>query len=476
MTRACAPGDWRTWLASIDFDGALCGAAPDVTIDVAVVYTPAAREAAGGGAVIEAVIDLMVAETNQAYAASGVDQRLALVAREEVRYSETGDSEVDLDRLADPSDGHMDAVHALRDRTGADLVHLIVDADKADVSGIADLGGAFSLTIHTVGGGGFTHELGHNMGLRHDRYRVHHHEDGVSADPAYGYVNQRAFEPGAAASGLWRTIMSYDTQCAEIRDPCRRLLRFSNARQTLRGDPLGVPYGAGGSGVDGPSDAAAVLNATGPAVALWRDRPAGPNQPPAPVETLPDRELALHGTADLDVSSVFVDPDGDALRYAVSSSAPHVVTVSASGARVTLTAAGVGTAAIRVTATDPGGLSATQSFTVTVGEKGSFTDHPIVPGVTPIKAVHFTELRTRIDALRSAAGLAPFAWMDPVLAAGATRVRLTHLLELRTALAAAYAAAGRTAPGWTDALPAAGATPIRAAHLMELRAAVRALE
>ena len=33
-----------------------------------------------------------------------------------------------------------------------------------------------------------------------------------------------------------------------------------------------------------------------------------------------------------------------------------------------------------------------------------FSDDPIVPGLTPVRAVHFTELRTRIDALRSAAG------------------------------------------------------------------------
>ena len=50
---------------------------------------------------------------------------------------------------------------------------------------------------------------------------------------------------------------------------------------------------------------------------------------------------------------------------------------------------------IRVTATDPGRLSAVQSFTVTVSTtvSGSFTDDPLQPGVTPVKAVHFTELR-----------------------------------------------------------------------------------
>ena len=90
--------------------------------------------------------------------------------------------------------------------------------------------------------------------------------------------------------------------------------------------------------------------------------------------------------------------------------------------------------------------------------------------------VAFTELRSRIDGLRQAAGLTPFAWTDPLLRPGETPVRLVHLLELRQALGAAYQAAGRPPPPWTDAAPAAGSTPIRAAHITELRAAVVALE
>ena len=81
----------------------------------------------------------------------------------------------------------------------------------------------------------------------------------------------------------------------------------------------------------------------------------------------------LNATLDVDVSQAFVDPDGDSLTYNVSSSAPHVVTASAAGARVTLTAVSVGSAQIRVTATDPGGLSATQSFRVTVPVRAPFT-------------------------------------------------------------------------------------------------------
>ena len=220
-------------------------------------------------------------------------------------------------------------------------------------------------------------------------------------------------------------------------------------------------------------------------VTLLNTTPAGParcggraNRSPAPTGTLPDRRLAPDDTLNVDVSRAFVDPDGDALTHTVSSSAPQAVTARAAGALVTLTAVGEGAATIRVTATDPGGLSATQSFTVRVSMtvSRSFTDDPIRPGVTPVKAVHFTVLRTRIDALRRAGGLQAFSWTDPVLTAGVTRVRGAHLLDLREALAAAYAAAGRSAPGWTDAAPMAGSTPIRTAHVMELRASVLALE
>ena len=105
----------------------------------------------------------------------------------------------------------------------------------------------------------------------------------------------------------------------------------------------------------------------------------------------------------------------------------------------------------------------------------TFTDHPIVAGVTPLKAIHFTELRTRIDGLREAAGLPPMPWTDPAPRPGMP-VRVLHLLELRWALEAAYIRIGRLQPTWTDPLPRPGSTPIRAIHLMELRAAILALE
>ena len=405
-----------------------------------------------------------------------------MVAREEVDYVESGDSLVEIERLSEPSDGHLDSVHRLRDRTGADLVHLIVS--ESDIGGRGQRPGAFSFcTVTYPTSRCFAHELGHNMALRHDRYE--HSEKGSEAslvelvpDPAYGYVNQRAFGAGAPDSSRWRTIMAYDTQCDDADFRCNPLLRFSNPRQQYDGDPLGVPQEPASRGVDGPADAVTVLNATGPAVALWRDRPAAANRPPEAVGALSPLRIGLNeGSATVNVSGAFRDPDGDPLTYGATSSAVQVAAVSVSGSRVAVTPVSNGAATIRVTATDPGGLSAAQTFTVTVGgATRSFTDHPLVRGVTPIRAVHVMELRERIDALRAGAGLSRSSWTDPVITAGVTAVKLVHLLELRSALAEVYSAADRAAPRWMDASPAGAATPIRAAYLMELRAAVIALE
>ena len=203
------------------------------------------------------------------------------------------------------------------------------------------------------------------------------------------------------------------------------------------------------------------------------------NISPVALGTLADQVVRVGGAVAVDVAGAFRDPDGDPLTYEAHSSAPSIASVTVSGSTVAVRALAAGTATVTVNATDTGGSNstATQVFGVTVrSSSGLFTDHPIVPGLTTVKALHFTELRERVDLLRSAAGLDPFSWTDPILTAGVTPVRLSHLLELREALAGAYTAAERSTPRWTDAVPVGGMTPIRAAHLMELRSAVVALE
>lgn len=475
-TRACAPAGWLSWMGATDFAGAVCGSRSDV-IDVAVFHTPAARESAGGLDEIEAAIDLYVAETNQALAESGVRARVALVASEAVDYTEAGEYEVDIRRLADPSDGYLDGVHAVRDRVGADLVHLIVG--DLDVCGVAQLGGPVGITLHRCGGRTLAHELGHNLGLHHDRYElVHLARRALSLHPGYGYVNQRGFDAGSTPDNRWLTVMAYWSQCHAISVLCTSLLRFSNPRQAWLGDPIGVPDVVDSMGDDGPADAVAVLEVTVPVVAGFRRNAA--NRAPAPVGRLPHRTLQLDGGMEIvDVAEAFHDPDGDALTYAAASSAPAVARAQAAGSRVTLTPVAPGAASITVTATDAAGPdgNAGQRFVVTVVSSATaFTDHPLRPGVTPVRTVHFLELRVRIDRVREGLGLPAFGWTDPVLTPGSTPVRQVHLTQLRAALEQAYRASGRPAPRYTDPAVRAGATVITAAHVMELRAAVMALE
>jgi hypothetical protein len=106
---------------------------------------------------------------------------------------------------------------------------------------------------------------------------------------------------------------------------------------------------------------------------------------------------------------------------------------------------------------------------------GPFTDSPLASGATLIRAVHLTELRTRIDAARARYGLAGYAWTDLPLAAGVTTIRAVHIAELRTGLAQAYTAAGLSPLPYTDPTLPAGSM-MKAVHISEIRAAVMAIE
>ena len=171
-------------------------------IDLLAVYTSAAEETAGGSAPIRAVIDLAVAETNRAFRDSGVVTRVNLVGVEEVdyRYSEQHPTSPEF-LLRDPSDGYLDDVHAIRDERAADLVALFV-TDPFPYGGLAFVlraahlanaaeEYAFSVN-HIKYPFVFAHELGHNMGLDHDRWDWGNRGKtlGEGLYPyGYGYVN-----------------------------------------------------------------------------------------------------------------------------------------------------------------------------------------------------------------------------------------------------------------------------------------------
>lgn len=97
-----------------------------------------------------------------------------------------------------------------------------------------------------------------------------------------------------------------------------------------------------------------------------------------------------------------------------------------------------------------------------------WTDATITAGATPVRATHFSELRTNIDARRSDGDLLACVWTDPALTPGTTPIRKLHVEELRSCVSEVYTYCGSGAPSFTD--PALTlSTPIRKVHVDELR-------
>ena len=250
-------------------------------IDVFVFYTPAARGVLQGSRRARAQIALAVAETNAAYAAGGAAQRIRLVGAVETPYEEVDRAFTDetiqtLSHVTAPDDGHMDEVHPIRDAYAADLVHLLTESG----TGLAYVSpynerlafGRTSVAFGRIPARIFAHELGHNMGLQHDRFAGYNTLN-YPFPYSHGYVNQRAFEEGAPADACFYTIMAYPNQCSANRRRGRSLMRFSNPNQRHPdpdGDPLGVPGDQPSEEVDGPADAVRSLNETRNSVANFR--------------------------------------------------------------------------------------------------------------------------------------------------------------------------------------------------------------
>ncbi|MYJ69250.1 MAG: hypothetical protein F4087_12180, partial [Gemmatimonadetes bacterium] len=136
------------------------------------------------------------------------------------------------------------------------------------------------------------------------------------------------------------------------------------------------------------------------------DPPPPTNRAPEIESAIPARSVESGKTVSVRVSSHFSDPDGDALTYTVKSSATAVATVSVSGSTVSVKGVAKGRADVTVTATDPGGKTASQSFRVTV------TD-PVPGNRAPVFASAAFERSVAENSPGGAAVGAPVTATDP---------------------------------------------------------------
>jgi len=111
-------------------------------------------------------------------------------------------------------------------------------------------------------------------------------------------------------------------------------------------------------------------------------------------------------------------------------------------------------------------LSAVDPATTTM-----FANDPLNPGVVA-QTVHITQLRTAVNAMRAAGGLAAQVFTDSPLTAE-TSIKAVHITQLRTALDQARAAIGVTVVAYTDPTITPGVTILKAAHITDLRNGVK---
>ena len=307
-------GDWSAQSgmapsASLaDEEGEDEDAGPDETVDLLVVYTRAAEEHEGGRAETEATIIAELENANQALANSGLSHRqIRLVAMERVEHMLTEFGAINaLDpkgySVGDP-EGILDEVFELRQRYGADMMHIFLGSSYVSELKGCGAGGLYQLKTHRrveeicanereyvdvelegcvptvrkenwksygsvsdsaincTGRYVFTHEFGHNLGIFHDRYV----NPRLSFDDpvwfpyrpyGFGYVNQNF-----SRSECYRTVMAYNDQCVdEGYSFVVQALMFSNPDLKLGSeeegfDPAGVPGEETTVEPDGPVNA-----------------------------------------------------------------------------------------------------------------------------------------------------------------------------------------------------------------------------
>ena len=120
-------------------------------------------------------------------------------------------------------------------------------------------------------------------------------------------------------------------------------------------------------------------------VSIFISGVAEANNAPTTVGTIPDQKVKLGGGAiAIEVDGYFQDIDDDQLVFAAGSSDTAIATVSVSQVTVAVSPVAEGTVTITVDAIDPDGLTAKQSFSVTVKPKNRA---PVVASAIPAETL-----------------------------------------------------------------------------------------
>ncbi len=247
--------------------------ATDVTL--LVVYTDDARVAAGSVANIETQIISAIDDGNESLTNSNVDIDITIVDMRELTVNENNYPNLAnlTNDLSNPANGVFGIVHDWRNETAADLVFLVFEGIAANGQANEICGDNFPCTVidfeehaFAVGQRGLMnvepvlviHELGHVMGLRHDRTRDCGNDNITCQNAAFDY----SFGHIDPVGPNWGTVMAGGR-------PFDLIDFFSNPNLThpVTGQALGIAN---------YSDASRSLNDVRLIVASFRNDTIGP--------------------------------------------------------------------------------------------------------------------------------------------------------------------------------------------------------
>jgi hypothetical protein len=230
-------------------------AAAVATIDLLVGYSPAAVRASPN---LKSEVRVAVAVANRAFKDSGIRAKLRIVGWHELAgYVEQPGS----DTLgATVTAARFASLRDKREAVGADLVTVV--ERREDYCGIGyildgrsvDAAYGYSvMAVDCVQGATLAHEIGHNLGLNHDRYQKRYYGPGYN----FGYTNVKVRA---------RDIMSYPDEClARFRQDCATPDLFSSPLVSYRGGPMGIA-----AGQPNAADGARKIRSAAPVVAKFR--------------------------------------------------------------------------------------------------------------------------------------------------------------------------------------------------------------
>lgn len=225
-------------------------------IDVYILYSTEYKASFSSDSALDAEIKTRIAESNQIYANSQIRQKLVLLGHRlaaEIPDTLTSGSAV----------GTYNIATRMRDSTGADLVSFWTLNGSAgsgsNFNGYASACWSTTKKANIQGIFTFTHELGHNMGAKHDR--TTYELEGRTAE-----LGQDLYH-----FGMWwntyRTVMSY-SNCP---GSCPRIPYFSNPQVLYQGVPTGIALGQ-----TNPADNARKINENRAVVAAFKQRLVSP--------------------------------------------------------------------------------------------------------------------------------------------------------------------------------------------------------